>query len=103
MLKETSCLGVQDDIGEGDWGKPVYIDQTDYSTLHIIFTSAEESVDLRDLVTGQKIKKGLNKYLVKVEPLSVMRDVDYFMKCVKECEVNRLEDIDRMERGEAEE
>lgn len=75
MLKETSCLGVQDEKGKGDRGKPLYIDQTDYSTLHIIFDplAAEEegTVDLRDIVTGQKIhwKKALNKYIVKVEPL----------------------------------
>jgi hypothetical protein len=41
--------------------------------------------------------------MVKVEPLSMIRDADYLMKCLKECEVNRLEEIERIERGEEEE
>lgn len=60
---------------------------------------------MRDVVTHQKIpfKKALHKYIVPVETLSVIRDADYFMKCLKECEANRLEDIDRIERGEEDE
>jgi hypothetical protein len=59
-------------------------------------------VDIRDIVTNQKIsyKKAINKYLVKVDLLSVIRDPDYFMKCVKECEQNRIEEIERIERGD---
>ncbi len=104
-LKETSCMAIRDEAK-----RHLFIDQADYSTLHILFDSRvgseeESSVELRDVVTHQKIpfKKALNKYIVPVETLSVIRDADYFMKCLKECEANRLEEIDRIERGEEDE
>lgn len=113
MLKESSCIAIHDDYDtwkasnqNSDFAKPLYIDQQDYSTLQIFFDDniqeEENIVDIRDLVTNQKIpyKRAINKYMVKVEPLSAIRDPDYFMKCIKECEQNRIEEIEKIERGE---
>lgn len=58
-------------------------------------------MDVRDVVLGQKLsnRRAINKYLVKVEPIQVLRDGDYFMKQIELCEKARLEEIDRLEKG----
>jgi hypothetical protein len=48
-----------------------------------------------DVVNGSRIplKKSLNKYLVKVEPLDLLKDPDSFIRAIEMCERNRVEEV----------
>lgn len=47
------------------------------------------------MVNGTRIpiKKTLNKYLVKVEALDLLKDHETFLKAIDICEKNRLEEV----------
>lgn len=52
-------------------------------------------VDVRDLVTGEKIPyhKSINKYVVRVESHRAILEPDYFLKMIELCEHNRTEEV----------
>lgn len=58
-----------------------------------------------DCVTLEPLsrKKCLNKYLVHVDILDVIKDPDYFIKQIDLCEKSRNEEIERIEKGIPEE
>lgn len=53
------------------------------------------------MVTDQKLKrkKCLNKYLVHVDIVDAIRDQDYFIKLIDQCDKLRTEEIERIEKG----
>ena len=52
-------------------------------------------MDVIDVVDGSKIplKKTMNKYLVKVDSLDLIKDADVFSKAIDMCEKARLEEV----------
>jgi hypothetical protein len=62
-------------------------------------------VQVIDCVTLEPLsrKKCLNKYLVHVDILDVIKDPDYFIKQIDICEKSRNEEIERIEKGIPEE
>ncbi|EAS03685.2 Dpy-30 motif protein (macronuclear) [Tetrahymena thermophila SB210] len=112
LLKESCGLGFQDDFLSWDHfdrkiqcSKPLIIDQQDYQTQHIFFddnvwNDDDCIVDVRDCISGQQIplKRSMNKYMVKVDIIDVIKDPDYFIKCIDFCEKSRAEEIERIEK-----
>lgn len=106
-------MAVSDDYkaykkGEQDtrFGKPLLLDQADYTTQHIFFDdNAEEGhacvVDVRDVITGEKIpySKFINKYVVQVESHRAVLEQDYFIKMIELAEGERDKEIERVEMG----
>lgn len=109
LLKKHSVMAIQDDPEamiktnwqSSDVGKPLLVDQADHNTQHIFFDDHDRFVDVRDLVTGEKIprEKALNMYLVPVQSHRAVLESDYFIKAIEMCEANRDEEIRRTEAG----
>ena len=107
LLKKHSVMAIQDDFEamiKTDWqesslGKPLLVDQADYNTQHIFFDDHERFVDVRDVVTGERIPRetALNMYLVQVQSHRAVLESDYFIKAIELCEANRDEEIRRTE------
>lgn len=76
---------------------------TTYRSIIFILTSRNEGnlVQVIDAVTNEPIsrKKSMNKYLVHVDILDMIKDQDYFTKFIDQCEKLRNEEIDRIEKG----
>ncbi|EGR28967.1 hypothetical protein IMG5_165630 [Ichthyophthirius multifiliis] len=112
LLKESCAIAIIDDWynwnknGEKyNFSKTLFIDQTDYLTQHIFFddniTEDDQCiVDTIDAVKGTRIpiKKSINKYLVRVNMLDVLKDPDFFLKSIELCEKQRAEEIERIEK-----
>ena len=82
------------------------IDQADYVTQHVFFDDNADDgeeciVDVRDVVTGEKIPqhKYMDMYVVKVHPHKAILEPEYFIKKIEECEMRRDEEIQRVESG----
>jgi hypothetical protein len=68
----------------------MFIDPTDYDTLHIFFddnihdSDNKNLVEVVDTITSEKIprRKALNKYLVRVDIVDAIKDQDYFVKFI---------------------
>lgn len=65
------------------------------NNLIFLNRSDECIVDVINVVDGSRIplKKTLNKYLVKVEPLDLLKDPDTFIRAIEICERNRIEEV----------
>lgn len=52
-------------------------------------------VDVIEVVDGVRIpfKKAMNKYIVKVESLDILKDGDVFLKAIDMCEKARIEEV----------
>lgn len=90
--------------------KLLTVDQADYNTQHIFFDdNADEGdeciVDVRDIITGEKIDQGkyMDMYVVKAQPHRAILESDYFIKMIEAAESKRDEEIQRIEAGIEEE
>ncbi|KAL4491286.1 hypothetical protein ABPG72_021672 [Tetrahymena utriculariae] len=95
---------------KNQFSKPLIIDSQNLDALHIFFddniTEGDDCIiDLREAVTGQQIpiKKSIDKYLVAISMLDLLRDPDYLLKCIDTCEKKRDEEIYRIVNGISEE
>lgn len=107
-LKKRSVMAVQDDYEawrdfgkQQDMGKVLFVDESDYQTHPIFFEDVENSVDVRDVITGKSIpnEKADNMYVVRVQPQKAIIDGDYFTGQIKIAEELRDEEIERVEQA----
>ena len=73
---------------------------------HIFFDNkADEGddcvVDVRDIVSNLEIpyEKFIDMYVVKVDPIRAILEMDYFVKMIEKAEQKRDEEIQRAEAG----
>lgn len=75
--------------------------------MHIFFddnihdSDDKNLVEVVDTITSEKIprKKALGKYLVRVDIVDAIKDQDYFIKLIDQCDKMRAEEIERIEKG----
>jgi hypothetical protein len=67
----------------------------------LFFREEDCIVDVRDVITKEIVpyKKFINRYVVKVEPHRAILEPDYFIKMIEMAEINRDEEIERIEAG----
>ena len=82
------------------------IDSADYNTQHIFFDDNADDeedciVDTRDFITQDIVswRKMMGRYVVKVEPHRAVLESDYFIRQIEAAELNRDEEIERVEAG----
>lgn len=66
-------------------------------SYNLLLFSRDENcvVDVFDVVDGSRIpfKKSLNKYLVKVDALDILKGSDVFLKAIEICEKARSDEV----------
>jgi len=76
----------------------VIIDPVDYLTHEIYFTNSDNTHIYSCL--GEEITDKRN-FVVKVNLFDYIKDVDYFIRSIEVLEGQRVQEINRIEKGEA--
>eukprot|EP00742_Colponemidia_sp_Colp-10_P007748 GILJ01008353.1.p1 GENE.GILJ01008353.1~~GILJ01008353.1.p1 ORF type:complete len:539 (+),score=66.74 GILJ01008353.1:192-1619(+) len=117
VLKNHSVLAFSDDYDwwaknecRADAGKLLLMDAADSNCQHIFFDDNIENdngsiVDVRDCISAEPLHFGhvKNTYLVKVDSIKAIMDINYFIQSVNECEQRRSEELQAGEQLEEEE
>ena len=88
---------------ENKHGKLFLIDPYDVDTLQIFFDieldKYPEKIDVINVVTQKKLSKDyyMNKYVVNVEPIKAVTDINYFLNKIEQCIHNRKSELIKMQ------